>query len=299
MSADSRIARRFASLKKEGRAGLMTFVTAGDPDPDTAMDIFRGLPAAGADFIEIGMPFSDPMADGPAIQESSQRALRGGQTVRRTLAMVAEFRRGDALTPVILMGYFNPIYAYGVPRFVADARAAGVDGLIVVDLPPEEHDELRVPARAAGIDMILLLAPTTGEERLAAILREASGFVYYVAVTGITGTTSADPAAVAAAVARIRRHTALPVAVGFGIKTAGQAASIAAAADAAVVGSAIVTRIAAGLDANGAAGPDLTATTLSFVAELAAGVRHRDSADAPNRPSADAPNRPSADARGE
>ena len=273
MSAASRISRRFLELKREGRAGLVTFVTAGDPDPETAMEILRGLRAAGADLVEIGMPFSDPMADGPAIQESSLRALRAGQTMGRTLSMIAEFRRGDAATPIVLMGYFNPIYAYGIERFVADAKAAGVDGLIVVDLPPEEHEELRAPAKAAGIDMILLLAPTTGEERLARILREASGFVYYVAVTGITGTSSADPAEVAAAVARIRRHTPLPVAVGFGIKTAGQAASIAATADAAVVGSAIVGTMAARLADDGAAGPELVERTLSFVAELAAGVR--------------------------
>jgi tryptophan synthase alpha chain len=273
MSAASRISRRFLELKREGRAGLVTFVTAGDPDPETAMEILRGLPAAGADLVELGMPFSDPMADGPAIQESSLRALRNGQTLERTLAMIAEFRRGDAATPIVLMGYFNPIYCYGVERFVVEAKAAGVDGLIVVDLPPEEHDELRAPAEAAGINMILLLAPTTGEERLARILREASGFVYYVAVTGTTGTSSADPSEVAAALARIRRHTPLPVAVGFGIKTPGQAASIAAAADAAVVGSAIVNRISAGLGDDGTPGPELVERTLSFVAELAAGVR--------------------------
>jgi tryptophan synthase alpha chain len=274
VSGGGRIGRRFIELKREGRAGLITFVTAGDPDPDTAMEILRRLPAAGADLLEIGMPFSDPMADGPAIQESSLRALRAGQTMDRTLGMIAEFRRADAATPVILMGYFNPIYAYGVERFVAAAKAAGVDGLIVVDLPPEEHEELRAPARAAGIDMILLLAPTTGEERLATILREASGFVYYVAVTGVTGTTSADPADVAAAVARIRHHTPVPIAVGFGIKTAAQAASVAATADAAVVGSAIVSTIAAGLTSDGAAKPALIDTTLAFVAELAAGVRN-------------------------
>jgi tryptophan synthase alpha chain len=274
VSGVGRIGRRFIELKREGRAGLITFVTAGDPDPDTAMEILRRLPAAGADLLEIGMPFSDPMADGPAIQESSLRALRAGQTMDRTLGMIAEFRRADAATPVILMGYFNPIYAYGVERFVAAAKAAGVDGLIVVDLPPEEHEELRAPARAAGIDMILLLAPTTGEERLATILREASGFVYYVAVTGVTGTTSADPADVTAAVARIRHHTPVPIAVGFGIKTAAQAASIAATADAAVVGSAIVSTIAAGLTSDGAAKPALIDTTLAFVAELAAGVRN-------------------------
>jgi tryptophan synthase alpha chain len=273
VSGASRIARRFIELKREGRAGLVTFVTAGDPDPETAMELLRGLPAAGADLLEVGMPFSDPMADGPAIQDSSLRALRAGQTMDRTLAMIAEFRRGDAATPVVLMGYFNPIYAYGVERFVSDAKAAGVDGLIVVDLPPEEHEELRAPAQAAGLDVILLLAPTTGEERLATILGEASGFVYYVAVTGVTGTISANPAEVAAAVGRIRRHTRVPVAVGFGIKTAAQAASIAATADAAVVGSAIVSTIAAGLDSAGSAKPELIETTLAFVADLAAGVR--------------------------
>lgn len=273
MSGPGRIARRFSDLKRQGRAGLVTFVTAGDPDPETAMALLRGLPAAGADLLEIGMPFSDPMADGPAIQESSLRALRAGQTMDRTLAMIAEFRRRDDATPVILMGYFNPIYAFGIERFVAAAKAAGVDGLIVVDLPPEEHEELRTPALAAGIDMILLLAPTTGDERLAAILPEAGGFVYYVAITGVTGTTSAEPAQVAAAVARIRRHTEVPIAVGFGIKTAAQAAAIAATADAAVVGSAIVSRIAAGLNSDGAAKPALVDATLAFVAELAAGVR--------------------------
>lgn len=273
MSGLGRIARRFADLKRQGRAGLVTFVTAGDPDPATAMALLRGLPAAGADLLEIGMPFSDPMADGPAIQESSLRALRGGQTMDRTLAMIAEFRRTDEATPVILMGYFNPIYAFGVQRFVTEAKAAGVDGLIVVDLPPEEHEELRAPALAASIDVILLLAPTTGEERLATILREASGFVYYVAITGVTGTASADPAEVAAAVGRVRRHTTVPVAVGFGIKTPAQAAAIAASADAAVVGSAIVSKIAAGLNSDGTPEPALVDATLAFVAELAGGVR--------------------------
>ncbi len=270
---ERRIERRFEALRQAGRSGLVTFMTAGDPNLDASLRILRGLPAAGADLIELGVPFSDPMADGPAIQMASQRALGAGQTLGGTLAMVAEFRRGDADTPIILMGYYNPIYVYGVEQFVADASGSGVDGLIVVDLPPEEADELRIPARAAGIDLIYLTAPTTDDARLPVVLEHASGFVYYVSITGITGTASASRADVATAVERIRRHTDLPVAVGFGIRTPEQAAAMASVADAAVVGSALVDRVAAHVTETGAAGPGLVDDVLSFVSELAEGVR--------------------------
>jgi tryptophan synthase alpha chain len=273
VSADSRIARRFAALRQRGRGGLVTFVTAGDPDPATSLAILRGLPAAGADMIELGMPFSDPMADGPAIQAASLRALRAGQTLARTLDMVAAFRRGDNDTPVVLMGYFNPVYVYGVDRFARDAGAAGVDGVIVVDLPPEESDELRGPAASAGIDCIALVAPTTGDERLPLVVEHAGGFVYYVSITGITGTASADSANIAAAVARIRRRTPLPVAVGFGIQTREQAAAVSAVADAVVVGSALVRTIAGSLDGEGRANTHTQSRLQAFVGELAAGVR--------------------------
>ena len=252
---ERRIERRFEALRQAGRSGLVTFMTAGDPNLDASLRILRGLPAAGADLIELGVPFSDPMADGPAIQMASQRALGAGQTLGGTLAMVAEFRRGDADTPIILMGYYNPIYVYGVEQFVADASGSGVDGLIVVDLPPEEADELRIPARAAGIDLIYLTAPTTDDARLPVVLEHAGGFVYYVSITGITGTASASRADVAAAVERIRRHTDLPVAVGFGIRTPEQAAAMASVADAAVVGSALVDRVAAHVTRPGRRGP--------------------------------------------
>jgi len=270
---EGRIERRFAALRQAGRSGLVTFLTAGDPDRDSSLRVLRGLPAAGADLIELGIPFSDPMADGPAIQRASQRALSAGQTLSGTLSMVAEFRRGDEDTPIILMGYYNPIYVYGVEQFVADAGASGVDGLIIVDLPPEEADELRIPAEAAGIDLIYLTAPTTDDDRLAVVLEHAGGFVYYVSITGITGTASASRADVAAAVERIRRHTALPVAVGFGIRTPEQALTMASAADAAVVGSALVDRLAGHVSENGSAGPGLVDDVLSFVSELAEGVR--------------------------
>ncbi|HIJ62609.1 MAG TPA: tryptophan synthase subunit alpha [Rhodospirillaceae bacterium] len=268
----SRIAARFQALKAKGRAGLVTFVTAGDPDLVTSQAILDGLPAAGADLIELGMPFSDPMADGPAIQAASLRALRSGAGMQTTLEMVARFRRGDDSTPVVLMGYFNPIYVFGVERFCRDAAAAGVDGLIVVDLPPEEAAELTGPAGAVGLDVIVLTAPTTGEARLAQVLAEASGFVYYVSIAGVTGTASAGAEAIAAAVTRLRRHTSLPVAVGFGLRTAPQVAAVAKLADAAVVGSAIVERLAAGLDASGAAGPGLVDGVLALVRDLAAGI---------------------------
>jgi tryptophan synthase alpha chain len=273
MSEESRIRRRFQALADEGRGGLVTFVTAGDPDPETAVRILAGLPAAGADLIEIGMPFSDPMADGPVIQASSLRALGAGQTMAKTLAAVAGFRKTDADTPIILMGYFNPIYSYGVDAFVSDAKAAGVDGLILVDLPPEEETELCLPAQAAGLDFIYLTAPTTDDARLETVLRKASGFVYYVSITGITGTRSAAIADVAASVERVRRHTDLPVAVGFGIRTPAQAAEIAGVANAAVVGSALVQSIADSLDDAGAAGPDTVDAVLGLVTELAAGIR--------------------------
>lgn len=268
-----RIARRFAALKAEGRSGLVTFVTAGDPDYDTSLALVRGLPAAGADLIELGMPFTDPMADGPAIQASSQRALKSGQTLARTLDLVRAFRKGDGDTPIVLMGYYNPIYAYGVDVFLKDALDAGVDGLIVVDLPPEEDEELCLPALAAGISFVRLATPTTDDARLPAVLANTSGFVYYVSILGITGTRSAAAADVSSAVARLKRHTDLPVAVGFGIKTPAQAAEVARAADAAVVGSAIVQRIADRLDAGGRPKPGLVEDVLGLVRELAAGVR--------------------------
>ncbi|MDH3380422.1 MAG: tryptophan synthase subunit alpha [Gammaproteobacteria bacterium] len=240
-----RIANRFAALKTERRAGLVTFVTAGDPDSERSLSIIRGLPAAGADLIEIGMPFSDPMADGPAIQAASLRALSAGMTLVKTLKLVRHFRAGDRTTPIVLMGYYNPIYRYGVPDFIDDACSAGVDGLIIVDLPPEEDQELCHPALTAGLHWIRLATPTSDDKRLNRIMTNSSGFVYYVAVSGVTGTRSASEQDVAAAVGRLRRHTNLPVAVGFGIKNAEQAKAIARVADAAVVGSALVDIIAA------------------------------------------------------
>lgn len=269
----SRIADRFEALKAEGRGGLVTFVTAGDPDLDTSREILFGLAAAGADLIELGMPFSDPMADGPAIQAGSLRALKGGMTLKKTLALVAEFRKRDNETPVVLMGYYNPIYIYGTDAFTADAKAAGVDGLIIVDLPPEEVHEIEGPARAAGIDIIYLTAPTSDDARLPVVVARASGFVYYVSITGITGTRSAAIGDIQSAVKRIRRHTDLPIGVGFGIKTPEQAAEIASVANAAVVGSALVDIIAANLDAKGKPKTGLAGKLLGLVADLAAGVR--------------------------
>ena len=269
----SRIADRFEALKAEGRGGLVTFVTAGDPDLDTSREILFGLAAAGADLIELGMPFSDPMADGPAIQAGSLRALKGGMTLKKTLALVAEFRKRDNETPVVLMGYYNPIYIYGTDAFTADATAAGVDGLIIVDLPPEEVHEIEGPARAAGIDIIYLTAPTSDDARLPVVVARASGFVYYVSITGITGTRSAAIGDIQSAVERIRRHTDLPIGVGFGIKTPEQAAEIASVANAAVVGSALVDIIAANLDAKGKPKTGLAGKLLGLVADLAAGVR--------------------------
>src|SRR4030095_8155720 len=223
----TRIDRRFAELKEQGRAALVTFLTAGDPDPDTSLAILRAIPAAGADVVEFGMPFTDPMADGPAIQMSSQRALKAGQTPKKTLDMVRAFRQGDDATPLVLMGYYNPIYIYGVDRFLRDAKSAGVDGLIVVALAPAEAAELCLPALKAGLNFIRLATPTTDDKRLPAVLANTSGFVYYVSITGITGSASADTKAVGEAVARIKRHTKLPVCVGFGIRTPDAARAIA------------------------------------------------------------------------
>jgi tryptophan synthase alpha chain len=269
----TRIDRRFAQLKTEGRAALVTFLTAGDPDPETSLALLRAIPAAGADVVELGMPFTDPMADGPAIQLSSQRALKAGQTLKKTLAMVRAFRQADDATPLVLMGYYNPIYIYGVDRFLRDAKSAGVDGLIVVDLPPEEDEELCLPALKAGMNFIRLATPTTDDKRLPAVLANTSGFVYYVSITGITGAAMADPAKVTAAVARIKRHTKLPVAVGFGVRTAEQAAVIASGADGVVVGSALVNALKASLDGDDKATAKTVTVVVNLVAELARGVR--------------------------
>jgi tryptophan synthase alpha chain len=271
--SDNRIDARFAELKREGRAGFVTFVTAGDPDLKTSAEIIKQLPASGADLIELGMPFSDPMADGPAIQASSLRALHSGASMKTTLALVRDFRSGDKATPIVLMGYYNPIYQYGVDRFLADAKTAGVDGLIVVDLPPEEDEELCLPAKKVGIHFIRLATPTTDDKRLPTVLRNTAGFVYYVSIAGITGTRSAADADVARAVKRLKGHTSLPVAVGFGIRTAEQAAAIARDADGAVVGSALVERVAGSLDGAGKAKPGTAEAVLSLVRELSAGVR--------------------------
>jgi len=269
----SRIERRFAVLAKQGRAALVTFTMAGDPDADTWLTMLKALPKAGADVLEIGMPFTDPMADGPAIQASGLRALRSGQTLKKTLAMVRDFRNSDNDTPIVLMGYYNPIYVYGVDRFLADANSAGVDGLIVVDLPPEEDIELCLPAMKAGVNFIRLATPTTDDKRLPAVLANTSGFVYYVSITGITGAATPDAARVGAAVARIKRHCELPVAVGFGVKTAAQASAIAQHADGVVVGSALVDALQATLDANNKATAGTIKAVTDLVAELAAGVR--------------------------
>ncbi|HVJ44302.1 MAG TPA: tryptophan synthase subunit alpha [Dongiaceae bacterium] len=265
----TRIERRFAALKAEGRAGLVAFVTAGDPDYQTSLDLVRALPGAGADVIELGMPFTDPMADGPAIQASSLRALAQGMSLPKTLQLVRDFRAGDSDTPIVLMGYYNPVYSYGVGAFLKAAKEAGVDGLIVVDLPPEEDSELCLPALQAGLNFIRLATPTTDDKRLPAVLRNTSGFVYYVSIAGITGTRSAATTDIATAVARLKRHTSLPVAVGFGIKTADQAAAVARDADAAVVGSALVQKIADNLTDASAA----KEAVLALVRDLAAGVR--------------------------
>jgi tryptophan synthase alpha chain len=269
----SRIDARFAALAKEGRAGLVTFLTAGDPDYDTSLAIARALPKAGADVIELGVPFTDPMADGPAIQGAGLRALRAGQTLKKTLEMVRVFRKEESATPIILMGYYNPIYIYGVDKFLKDAVAAGVDGLIVVDLPPEEDEELCLPALKAGLSFIRLATPTTDDKRLPTVLKNTSGFVYYVSITGITGAAKPDNSKVAAAVARIKRHTKLPVAVGFGVRAAEQARAIAESADAVVVGSALVEALRATLDGQHRATGTTVKAVTDLVASLAEGVR--------------------------
>jgi len=268
----TRIERRFEVLRREGRSALVTFVMAGDPDPATSLEIVKSLPAAGADVIEIGMPFTDPMADGPAIQASGLRALHAGQTLAKTLKLVADFRILDAATPVVLMGYYNPIYVHGVERFLREAKEAGVDGLIVVDLPPEEDDELCLPALKAGLNFIRLATPTTDERRLPKVLKNTSGFVYYVSITGVTGAAAPDAAKVVNAVARIKRHTHLPVAVGFGVRDAKSAARIAAGADGVVVGSALVEAVKSSLVDSRASLRTVEAVT-RLVRELAAGVK--------------------------
>jgi tryptophan synthase alpha chain len=269
----TRIDRRFAELKRQGRAGLVAFVTAGDPDHATSLKLLQGLPSAGADIIELGMPFSDPMADGPAIQASSQRALKSGQTMKKTLAMVKAFRAQDDATPIVLMGYYNPIYVYPVDRFLKDAIAAGVDGLIVVDVSPEEDVELCLPALAAGLNFIRLATPTTDARRLPAVLANTSGFLYYVSIAGITGTATPDMAKVKAHVGRIKAKTGLPIAVGFGVKTKDQVRAIAECAEGVVVGSALVSAIAQSLDGAGKATSTTVTDVLALVGQLAAGLR--------------------------
>jgi tryptophan synthase alpha chain len=269
----TRIDTRFAELKKQGRSAFVTFLMAGDPDLETSLAIIKALPKAGADMIEIGMPFTDPMADGPAIQASGLRALKAGMTLKKTLAMVREFRKDDATTPLVLMGYYNPIYVYGVDKFLADAKSAGVDGLIIVDLPPEEDAELCLPAMKAGLNFIRLATPTTDDKRLPAVLANTSGFVYYVAITGITGSASADAGVVGEAVARIKRHTKLPVCVGFGIRTPEAAGAIARSSDGAVVGTALVDALCGSLDAEGRGTAKTVDAVAGLVASLAQGVR--------------------------
>ena len=269
----ARIDARFAALSAEGRAGLVTFVTAGDPDYATSLAILNALPKAGADLVELGMPFTDPMADGPAVQASSLRALHAGQNMKKTLEVVRAFRKQDGATPVVLMGYYNPIYVYGVDRFLKDAKSAGVDGLIVVDLPPEEDEELCLPALKAGVAFIRLATPTTDDKRLPTVLKNTSGFVYYVSITGITGAAAPDTGKVNAAVARIKRHTKLPIAVGFGVRTAEDAQRIAKGADAVVVGSALVEAVRQSLDTGGKATARTVKSVTDLVAQLARGVR--------------------------
>jgi tryptophan synthase alpha chain len=269
----TRIDTKFAALKAENRPGLITYFMGGDPDYATSLAIMKSLPAAGADVIELGMPFSDPMADGPAIQAAGLRALTGGQTLAKTLQMAKDFRQGDDTTPIVMMGYYNPIYIYGVDQFLVDAKTSGIDGLIIVDLPPEMDEELCIPAIKAGLNFIRLATPTTDDKRLPTVLENTSGFVYYVSMTGITGSALIDTSKVAVAVKRIKSHTNLPIAVGFGVKTAEQAKVIGQSADAVVVGSAIVNLIASTLTADGKAGGDTVDSVVTMVRGLSTGVR--------------------------
>ena len=269
----TRIDTRFAELKKEGRSAFVTYVMAGDPDPATSLAIVKALPKAGAEVIELGIPFTDPMADGPSIQAAGLRALKAGMTLKKTLQLVRDFRKDDNATPLVLMGYFNPIYIYGVDKFLADAKTAGVDGLIIVDLPPEEDDELCIPALKAGLNFIRLATPTTDDKRLPAVLANTSGFVYYVSIAGITGAAAADSKVVGEAVARIKRHTRLPVTVGFGVRTAEHARAIAEGADGVVVGSVLVEAVRQSLDEPGGAANATVKAVTDLVVELAKGVR--------------------------
>ncbi|MGE3645947.1 MAG: tryptophan synthase subunit alpha [Beijerinckiaceae bacterium] len=272
-ASPTRIDARFAACSAQGRAALVTFLMAGDPDPATSLALLKALPAAGADVIEVGMPFTDPMADGPSIQAAGLRALKAGMTLTKTIAMVAEFRKADPDTPIVLMGYYNPIYVYGVERFLKDAKAAGVDGLIVVDLPPEEDVELCLPALKAGLNFIRLATPTTDDKRLPAVLSNTSGFVYYVSITGITGAAIPDYSRVSDAVKRIKGHTSLPVAVGFGVKNAQTAAAIASHADGVVVGTALIDALKKSLDGENRASAGTVDAVTALVRDIAGGVR--------------------------
>ena len=269
----ARMDKRFADLKAEGRPALVTYFMGGDPDYDTSLGIMKALPEAGADIIELGMPFSDPMADGPAIQLAGQRALKGGQTLKKTLKLAADFRKTDTDTPIVMMGYYNPIYIYGVETFLDDAIAAGIDGLIVVDLPPEMDDELCIPAIRKGINFIRLATPTTDDKRLPTVLKNTSGFVYYVSMNGITGSVLPDPSLVSGAVKRIKSHTDLPVCVGFGVKTADHAKVIGSSADGVVVGTAIVNQVATSLTKDGKATADTVQAVATLVRGLSTGTR--------------------------
>lgn len=269
----TRIDKKFETLKAEGRPALVTYFMGGDPDYDTSLRIMKALPGAGSDVIELGMPFSDPMADGPTIQLAGQRSLKGGQTLVKTLRMASDFRADDDTTPIVMMGYYNPIYIYGVDRFLTDAKAAGIDGLIIVDLPPEMDEELCIPALKAGLNFIRLATPTTDDKRLPKVLTNTSGFVYYVSMTGITGSAISNTGPVAEAVARIKQHTDLPLCIGFGVKTAEQAKVFGQAADGVVVGSAIVDAVAKSLDIDGKPTRDPAEAVAALVSDLAVGVR--------------------------